>query len=151
VTVARILRQKGSAVIAVGLNDSLQTIVDTLARNRVGVVVVIDSAHGLAGIISERDVVRAMAGDASSVLAKSAADIMITEVETCTPDDPEGEIMQRMSVKGVRHLPVLVEGRLAGIVSMRDVIRLRLEKIDELMRSIEREAEQMKTYLSKVG
>lgn len=150
-TVARILRQKGSAVIAVGLNDSLQTIVDTLARNRVGVVVVIDSAHGLAGIISERDVVRAMAGDASSVLAKSAADIMITEVETCTPDDPEGEIMQRMSVKGVRHLPVLVEGRLAGIVSMRDVIRLRLEKIDELMRSIEREAEQMKTYLSKVG
>ena len=150
-TVARILKQKGSAVIAVGLNDSLQTIVDTLARNRVGVVVVIDSAHGLAGIISERDVVRAMAGDASSVLAKSAADIMITEVETCTPDDPEGEIMQRMSVKGVRHLPVLVEGRLAGIVSMRDVIRLRLEKIDELMRSIEREAEQMKTYLSKVG
>lgn len=150
-TVARILKKKGSSVISVGLKDNIQIVVDTLARNRVGVVVVIDADHGLAGIISERDVVHAMAGDVSSVLTKTAAEIMTTEVETCTLDDPEGEIMQRMSGKGVRHLPVLSAGQLAGIVSMRDVIRLRLEKIDELMRSIEREAEQMKTYLSRVA
>lgn len=150
-TVSRILEQKGSAVIAVGLKDTVQTVIDTLARNRVGVVVVVDAGHNISGIISERDVIRAMAGDVSAILSKTAEDMMTTRVETCTPDDPEGEIMQRMSEHGVRHLPVIANGKLAGVVSMRDVIKLRIEKIDQLMRSIEREAEQMRSLLSPAG
>ena len=136
-TVSRILEAKGSAVVAVSPADTVQTIIDTLARHRVGVVVVTDEKQAIAGIISERDVMRVLSGNAASVLGRTAEEIMTRKVVTCAPSDPEAEVMQRMSEIGVRHLPVMVDGRVAGIVSMRDVIKLRIEKIDELMRSIE--------------
>lgn len=149
-TVSRILKDKGTAVISVGLEDTVQTVIDTLGRNRVGAVVVLRGKDELVGIISERDVIRALTGDAAAALARTAEEIMTGAVETCGTEDPETEIMQRMSAKGIRHLPVVSGGRIAGLVSMRDVIKLRIEKIDQLMRSIEREAEQMKGLLSPV-
>jgi CBS domain-containing protein len=142
--VAHILRQKGSDVITVSPSDSVQSIVDTLTRHRIGAVVVVDSAGEIAGIVSERDVVRAMAGNAAGVAARTARDIMTEEVMTCEPDDSEAELMQLMTENRIRHLPVLAGGRLAGMISIGDVVKLRME-------SIEREAEEMKTYIASAG
>jgi CBS domain-containing protein len=139
-TVSRILNQKGWDVFTVQSTAPLQQVIDTLAANKIGVLVVTDASGSLAGIVSERDVMRVLSGSAAGALGKTAADVMTRNVETCTPDDAESTIMERMNDRGVRHLPVLAGGKLTGVVSLRDVIKLRLEKIDELMRTITHEA-----------
>ena len=142
--VAHILRQKGAAVVTVAPSDSVQSIVDTLCEHRRGAVVVIAQAGNIAGIVSERDVVRAMRGDAGAVLAKTARDIMTVKVMTCQPSDSESDLMQLMTENRIRHLPVVVNGRLAGMVSIGDVVKLRIE-------TIEREADHMKSYIASAG
>lgn len=142
--VAHILRHKGPDVVTVSPADNVQTIVDTLARHRIGAVVVVDESGAISGIVSERDVVRAMARDAGAVLKKTAADIMTVKVRTCSPADSEAELMQLMTENRIRHLPVVVNGRLAGMISIGDVVKLRIE-------SIEREAEDMKSYIASAG
>ena len=142
--VAHILRQKGTSVVTVEPGDSVQTIVDMLARHRIGAVVVVDAHGGIAGIVSERDVVRAMAGDAAGVVSRTAKDIMTVKVQTCTPQDSEAELMQLMTEHRIRHLPVVANGRVAGMISIGDVVKLRIE-------SMEAEADQMKTYIASAG
>lgn len=142
--VARILKQKGSTVLTVRPNDSVQSIVDTLAKHRIGAVVVVNDKGDIAGIVSERDVVRAMAGNASAVTAKTAADIMTAKVRTCSPSDTEADLMSLMTEHRIRHLPVVANGRLAGMISIGDVVKLRME-------TMELEAEQMKTYIASAG
>lgn len=142
--VAHILRQKGTSVVTVEPDDSVQTIVDMLARHRIGAVVVVDAHGGIAGIVSERDVVRAMVGDAASVIGKTAKDIMTAKVRTCSPTDSEAELMQMMTESRIRHLPVVANGRVAGMISIGDVVKLRIE-------SMEAEADQMKTYIASAG
>lgn len=142
--VAHILRQKGAAVVTVAPADSVQSIVDTLAHHRIGAVVVVDAGGAIAGIVSERDVVRAMAGDAGGVVHKTASDIMTARVRTCTPADSEAELMQLMTGHRIRHLPVVAQGKLAGMISIGDVVKLRME-------SMEAEADQMKTYIASAG
>ena len=142
--VAHILKQKGAAVVTVQPADGVQAIVDILAKHRIGAVVVVDPQGGIAGIVSERDVVRAMAGDAAGVVRKTAADIMTAKVRTCTPHDSEADLMQIMTESRIRHLPVLVNGRLAGMVSIGDVVKLRMQEV-------EREADHMKSYIASSG
>lgn len=142
--VSHILRQKGATVVTVSPADTVQTIVDTLARHRIGAVVVLDAAGAIAGIVSERDIVRAMAGGGAGVLEKTAQQIMTKKVQTCSPLDSEAELMQLMTENRIRHLPVLANGQLAGMISIGDVVKLRIE-------SIEREAEDMKTYIASAG
>ncbi len=142
--VAHILKQKGSAVVTVEPSDSVQHIVDTLNRHRIGAVVVVDPSGGIAGIVSERDVVRAMAGDAAAVVNRTAKDIMTEKVRTCSPIDSEADLMQLMTANRIRHLPVVANGRLAGMVSIGDVVKLRMEQV-------EIEADQMKTYIASSG
>ena len=143
-TVSRILDQKGWKVFTIDASAPLQAVVDRLAEHRVGVLVVVDAGGRLAGIVSERDVIRALAGAPDALSRKTAADAMTRSLETCTPEDAESDIMARMDAKGVRHLPVLAGGKLAGLVSMRDVVKLRIEKIEEMMQSIRREAAALK-------
>ena len=142
--VAHILRQKGTSVVTVEPGDSVQTIVDMLARHRIGAVIVVDAHGGIAGIVSERDVVRAMAGNAAAVVSRTAKDIMTAKVRTCTPQDSEAELMQLMTEHRIRHLPVVANGRVAGMISIGDVVKLRIE-------SMEAEANQMKTYIASAG
>jgi len=142
--VAHILRQKGSAVVTVTPHDTVQAIVDSLARHRIGAVVVLDASGAIAGIVSERDVVRALASDPHGVLKKTAQDIMTAKVRTCTPADSETELMALMTENRIRHLPVVANGRLAGMVSIGDVVKMRIE-------SIEREAAEMKSYIASAG
>lgn len=142
-TVSRILNDKGWTVFSVEASAPLQSVIDTLAEHRVGVVVVTAGGQ-LAGIISERDVIGALSGNAAAAIGRTAADVMTRSLETCTPDESESSLMERMNARGVRHLPVLADGKLAGIVSMRDVVKLRIEKIDEMMRAIRHDAELLK-------
>ena len=142
--VAHILRQKGTTVVTVEPEDSVQTIVDMLARHRIGAVVVVDPAGGIAGIVSERDVVRAMVGDVAAVVSMTAKDIMTAKVRTCSPTDSEAELMQMMTESRIRHLPVVANGRVTGMISIGDVVKLRIE-------SMEAEADQMKTYIASAG
>lgn len=142
--VAHILRQKGSTVHSVMPGDSVQTIVDVLSKNRIGAVLVMDRDGHLAGIVSERDVVRAMSGNAAGVAAKSAADIMTARVRTCSPNDTEAELMTLMTEHRVRHLPVLSNGKIAGMISIGDVVKHRMEMMEQ-------EVEQMKTYIASGG
>jgi CBS domain-containing protein len=144
VAVAHILRQKGTTVVTVEPEDSVQTIVDMLARHRIGAVVVVDPAGGIAGIVSERDVVRAMVGDVAGVVSMTAKDIMTAKVRTCSPTDSEAELMQMMTEGRIRHLPVVANGRVTGMISIGDVVKLRIE-------SMEAEADQMKTYIASAG
>lgn len=143
-TVAHILKQKGSTVYSVKPDENIQAIVDTLSRYRIGAVLVTDGQGNLAGIVSERDVVRAMAGDAAAVLRKTAGDIMTAKVHTCTPADSEAELMGLMTEHRIRHLPVIANGTLAGMISIGDVVKHRMDMM-------EREAEEMKTYIASAG
>lgn len=143
-TVANILKQKGSAIITASPKDTVQAIVDLLAKHRIGAVVVVDAQGGIAGIVSERDVVRAMAGNSASVTAKPAADIMTAKVQTCSPADTEADLMALMTEHRVRHLPVVSDGSLIGMISIGDVVKNR-------MQMMELEAEQMKTYIASAG
>ena len=142
--VAHILRQKGTSVFTVEPGDSVQTIVDMLARHRRGAVVVVEPAGGSAGIVSGRDVVRAMVGDMAAVSSMTAKDIMTAKVRTCSPTDSEAELMQMMTESRIRHLPVVANGRVTGMISIGDVVKLRIE-------SMEAEADQMKTYIASAG
>ncbi len=146
-TVSRILDQKGWKVFTIHPTAALQAVIAALAEHHVGVLVVSETGRDVAGIISERDVIRALARDATAATSLTAADVMTHGVATCSPDDPESDVMERMTVAGVRHLPVLTAGRLTGIVSIRDVVKLRLEKIEEMMRAIRHEAEQAVAHL----
>ncbi len=142
--VAQILSRKGSAVVTVTPSETLQGVVKLLAQNRIGAVVVLDGKGGLAGIVSERDVVRALSEHGGGAMGKTVADIMTKKVRTCTPQDTEGELMGLMTEHRIRHLPVLEGGKLAGMISIGDVVKLRIE-------SIEREAEEMKSYIASAG
>jgi CBS domain-containing protein len=142
--VAHILKQKGSTVFTVKPEDSVQSIVDTLARHRIGAVLVVNDMGEVQGIVSERDVVRAMAGELAMVAGKTAADIMTEKVRTCAPGDTEADLMQLMTAHRIRHLPVIADGRLAGMISIGDVVKHRIE-------TMEREAEDMKTYIASAG
>jgi CBS domain-containing protein len=85
-----------------------------------------------------------MAGQAGAVTAKAAGDIMTTKVRTCSPGDTEAELVVLMTENRIRHLPVVVEGKLAGMISIGDVVKHRMEMM-------ERETEDMKTYIASAG
>jgi CBS domain-containing protein len=143
-TVANILSGKGHNVITAGANDSIAAIVKTLAEKRIGAVLVTKPDGSLAGIVSERDVIRALAERGNKAMDAKAQDIMTAKVHTCAPDDSEGELMAMMTVNRIRHLPVMKAGKLAGMISIGDVVKFRME-------AIEREAEEMKSYIASAG
>jgi len=143
-SVAHILKQKGNAVITVEPSQTLQDVAGILAKHRIGAVIVVDPAGGLAGIVSERDVVRALANEGAAALTRAASEFMTAKVRTCSLRDTEAGLMGLMTEHRIRHLPVVDDGKLAGMISIGDVVKLRIELI-------EREAEEMKSYIASAG
>jgi CBS domain-containing protein len=137
-----ILKDKGYRVVTASPQDSIASVVDILASNRIGAVPVIDEAGGLAGIISERDIIRAMAQYGDAVTKLAAASLMSREVKTCTPEDSLVDLMQVMTHEHIRHVPVIKDGTLHGIVSIRDVVKSRLDEM-------EFEVEELRRYISQ--
>lgn len=138
-TVARILEKKGYSVFTITEDVPLNAIVKELAARKIGVLVVTNSAKEVVGMVSERDVIRELA-EGEATLNKTAADVMTRTVCKCAPDDTEGDVMERMGKAGVRHLPVEHHGKLVGLISARDLLALRIEKLDEMMKDVMREA-----------
>jgi CBS domain-containing protein len=122
------LAQKGADVVTIDESATVGDAARLLAEHRIGALV-IASDDGVRGILSERDVVRGIAAQGMTALAGAVADLMTTAVTTCSPDDSVDALMAIMTDRRVRHLPVIDDGRLAGIVSIGDVVKHRVEEL----------------------
>ncbi len=127
--ISDVMRSKGSAVVTVSPRESVRTLLDLLAQHNIGAVVVSSDGREVTGIVSERDVVRRLQAHGSDALALPVADIMTTEVYTCQPDDDLAETAGSMTEHRIRHLPVLVDGHLVGIVSIGDIVKNRIDQL----------------------
>jgi CBS domain-containing protein len=143
VTVAAILGQKSHSIITAQAAETLKGVCGLLATHRIGAVVVTDGAGGIAGILSERDIVKALARDGSAALDQPTADYMTRAVKTCGPSDTIADVMAWMTEGRFRHLPVVDGGRLVGVVSIGDVVKQRIA-------TAEQEAEMMRSYIQMV-
>jgi CBS domain-containing protein len=138
--VSDILTQKGARVFAITPEATLADAVDMLVTRRIGSVLVIDASGNIAGIISERDVVRAISNQGAAAMSLRVAEAMTAEVVVCDPDDSIDQVMEVMTSGRFRHLPVVRRGELYGLVSIGDVVKARLE-------DARHEAEALKAYI----
>jgi CBS domain-containing protein len=138
--VSDILSQKGGLVFSVTPGTSLAEISQQLSVRRVGSVLVLNDDGSVAGIVSERDLVRALASHGIQALELEARQVMTRDVVTCDPDDSIDEVMQAMTTGRFRHLPVVRRGELLGLVSIGDVVKARLEEARH-------ETEALKAYI----
>lgn len=129
-TVKTILSTKGRSVVTIAPTISLSMAVKILAENRIGAVVVTNANHGVEGILSERDLVRALAEHGASALDQPVEKVMTKKVVTCVETDTVNDMMERMTAGKFRHVPVLEGERLAGIISIGDVVKHRLMQIE---------------------
>ena len=123
-----VLLKKGSTVITTAPNSSLKHAADRLRAEKIAALVVIEGG-AIAGIISEREIVHALSRFGEGAVQKSVGDVMAAGVITCAPDDTLRHVMGLMTRHHVRHLPVLDHGRLAGIISIGDVVKHRLDEL----------------------
>jgi CBS domain-containing protein len=139
--VSHILREKGRDVLEIAPDATLAEAARVLTKHRIGALVVRDGKGALGGIVSERDIVRAVAEDGAGALALSVADRMTKEVATCEETDTIEEIMETMTRCRFRHMPVVEDDNVVGIISIGDVVKTR---IAETMR----EAQALKEYIA---
>jgi CBS domain-containing protein len=141
--IADILRSKGPAVATVTETTTVAALLADLAVHDIGSLVVID-ADGVVGIVSERDVVRKLHEHGPDLLRRPVAEVMSAVVVSCGPDDRVDDLAVLMTNNRVRHVPVLINGRLAGIVSIGDVVKNRMEEMVA-------ERQQLRAYITQGG
>ena len=129
-TVRGILSRKGRDVVTIAPTASLSEAVKLLAERRIGAIVVTGADNRVAGILSERDIVRTLSLRGPAALDDNVAAVMTRKVTTCTEADTVATLMERMTAGKFRHLPVLDQGRLVGVISIGDVVKLRVEEIE---------------------
>jgi CBS domain-containing protein len=137
--VEQILRHKGDRVATVTTGATIAEAVDRLDREHIGALVISDDGEGVDGILSERDIVAALARHGDDLLSRSVSAIMTRTVVTCDPSDTVGELMAEMTNRRIRHFPVVSDGRLCGIVSIGDLVKSRLDEVEfeaESLRSL---------------
>ena len=139
-TVLSILGKKGSDVITLPATATLSEICEMLAKKRIGAVLIVDGAK-ISGIVSERDIVRRLAASGASALNSAAADCMTKKLVTCTRSDTIPFIMEKMTQGRFRHIPVVEDGALVGVISIGDVVKHRIAEV-------EREADELRSYIS---
>ena len=139
--VSHILKDKGDMVFTVGPAESVAAGAALLDSRRVGAMVVIADDHSVVGIVSERDIVRLLARHGARALTMTISDCMTQDVIVAALDDTVDSLLTRMTDRRIRHLPVLRDGRLAGIVSIGDLVK---RKISEA----EAEASGLKAYIA---
>lgn len=140
-TVKAMLDAKGRDVLTVRPDDTLGHAVGLLAERRIGALVVTRGDDRIAGILSERDIVRVIGQEGAAVLDQPVSKAMTSDVQVCRDSNTAIELMEIMTVGRFRHLPVETDGRLDGIVSIGDVVKQRMEEVV-------REAEEMKSYIA---
>ena len=138
-----VLRNKGAAVATIAPEAPVSQLLASLAAMNIGAMVVV-GPDGLAGIVSERDVVRKLHERGASLLSQPVSEIMTTVVASCTPRDTVDHLAALMTENRVRHVPVLDDGSLAGIVSIGDVVKSRMSEL-------ETEHQQLQAYITQSG
>jgi CBS domain-containing protein len=129
-TVRAILSRKGRDVVTISPTANLSDAVKLLAERRIGAVIVTGPDNRVAGILSERDIVRVLGARGSAALDENVAAVMTRKVTTCTEADTIAGLMEWMTAGKFRHLPVVDQGRLTGVISIGDVVKSRLEEIE---------------------
>jgi CBS domain-containing protein len=122
-----LLRTKGTAVVTVRPTETIDALVQRFKLERIGAVVVSSDGKTVEGMISERDVVRGLADKGAGLLSQPVSGEMTRQVITCAPQDSLKDIMHKMTQHRIRHLPVIDQGELAGLISIGDVVKNRLE------------------------
>jgi len=136
-----VLRSKGSSVATVTPETTVTELIAGLAEHNIGAMVVV-GPDGVVGIVSERDVVRKLHERGTELMHRPVSEIMTTVVATCTPDDSVDDLSALMTDNRVRHVPVVENGQLAGIVSIGDVVKKRMEELTD-------EQEQLHAYITQ--
>jgi CBS domain-containing protein len=141
-TVGAVLKAKGASVVSVKPSATVQEIAEIITSRRIGAVLVLDDAGAVVGIVSERDVVKALAANAGKVGAVRADSLMTRDVITTTSQTSVDEAMEIMDAGYFRHLPVVNNGRLEGIISIRDLVKFRIMLHEHEVRN-------MKEYIAR--
>ena len=128
--VQNLLDGKGGDVITIAETDTLATAVQVLRDKRIGALIVVNDSGTLAGILSERDIVRKLADTPGQTLPQSVADNMTAKVVTCAPDDSLIVVLRQMSEGRFRHMPVVQGSKLLGMITIGDVISYRLNELE---------------------
>ncbi|MFC0451271.1 CBS domain-containing protein [Rhodococcus jostii] len=137
--IADVLRNKGPAVVTVDPGMSVSTLIGELAKHNVGALVVMEN-DAVVGIVTERDVVRRIHERGPDILNGQVRDIMTTSVFACIPTDTVDSLAETMTERRIRHLPVIVDGQLVGIVSIGDVVKSRIGELQT-------ERDQLESYI----
>jgi CBS domain-containing protein len=140
-TVAAILKHKGHQVLSVDPTRTIAEVVQVLSSQRIGAVVVRDSANQLLGIVSERDIVNSLAANGARTLEMTAGQLMTRGLKTATPQTTEAEAMMMMTDGRFRHLPVLENGVLIGLVSIGDAVKARIMQTEQ-------DVDSLRTYVA---
>jgi CBS domain-containing protein len=127
--ISEVLHAKGADVITITPDDTVRTLVALLTEHNLGALVVSTDGTTVEGIVSERDVVRGLASG-PEILDAPVRQIMTTEVITCQPNEHVNTLMHLMTEQRIRHVPVVVEGRLSGIISIGDVVKSRIGELE---------------------
>jgi CBS domain-containing protein len=139
--IADVLRTKGTVVATVSPETTVRELLAGLAEHNIGAMPVL-GPDGVRGIVSERDVVRQLHERGEGLLSRPVSEIMTTVVATCTPRDSVDDLSVLMTQRRVRHVPVVDDGRLVGIVSIGDVVKTRMEEL-------ETSREQLQAYIAR--
>jgi len=134
--VDQILSLKGRNVVSIDASQSLGDAARLLSERRIGAVVVLDGRQPVAGILSERDIVKAVATQGARALDEPVSRFMTTEVITCTGRSSVNELMELMTQRKFRHVPVVEGGQITGIISIGDVVKQRVEEVEAESRAI---------------
>jgi CBS domain-containing protein len=124
--VSKVLEVKGSDVFTVHPEEAIETLTHRFRALRIGAVVVSSDGKTVDGIISERDVVHGLAEFGAELLNKRVSELMTKTVFTCTPDNTTADLTKLMTLRRIRHLPVVRDGKLVGIISIGDIVKHRL-------------------------
>jgi CBS domain-containing protein len=139
--VSSMLAGRDGAVLTVSPSDPISAAAKILSEKRIGALIVTDGKNAVAGILSERDIVRGLSESNGDVMDKPVSTYMTADVFTCGPDDTVNQLMEMMTGRRIRHLPVVHEDKLVGIISIGDVVK---HKIQEA----EKEAENLREYIA---
>jgi CBS domain-containing protein len=139
--IADLLRHKGSIVVTIAPDGLVTDLLASLAEHRIGAVVVATGAE-IVGIVSERDIVRRLHTEGAKVLTEKVSDLMTTEVISCSPSDSIDTIGSAMTEQRIRHMPVVEDGKLVGIVTIGDVVAARI-------RQLEQDRGQLENYITR--
>lgn len=138
--VSAIIGDKGNAIYSVGPDDIVSNAVAMLSDKRIGAVLVTQSDHVL-GVFSERDVIRALSRAGAGIMSQPVKDFMTTDVVTCQRGDSIDHLMGLMTERRIRHLPVIEDGKVVGMISIGDVVKFR-------MAEAEAESDALKSYIA---